>query len=55
MSLGSTSDRCFLVVRNEWSKRQQEYGAKPNLGKNCAMDFCAIENQDRVKPHEGIN
>ena len=45
MLLVLTSERCLLVVRNEWSKRQQRYKAKPNLGKNCVIDFCTIENQ----------
>ena len=33
-----------MVVRNKQSKRQQRYEAKPNLGKNCAINFCGVEN-----------
>ena len=29
----------LLVVRNEWSKRQRSYKAKPNLGENRAINF----------------
>ena len=36
MQLGSTSEGCLLAARNEWSKM---YEAKPNLGKNCTIDF----------------
>ena len=39
MQLGSTSEGCLLAARDEWSKRQQMYEAKPNLGKNCMIDF----------------
>jgi len=46
-------------VRNECSKRQQRYKAKPNLGKNCAINFCVIEIHEfqplSDKPHGGIS
>ena len=49
----------LLVVRNECSKRQQRYEARPNLGKNYAIDFCVIENYEfqplSDKPHGRIS
>ena len=46
VAIGSTSEGCLFMVRNEWSKRQQRYEVKYNLGKNCATNFRVKENHE---------
>jgi len=32
--------------KKESTKKQQTYEAKPNLGKNCAINFHVLKNQE---------
>lgn len=48
-----------MVVKNVWTKWQQRYKAKPNLGKDLAMDISAKNNQkfspQSDKPQGGLS